>query len=288
MSILRTTSVRTFPAAALLLALSAASASAATTVVTPSNLGQPGDPDAGSGWFFYNDETDTIDNTLGTFVAGPATPPLGSGSAQISVIGTQRRNLATYRFSGTPLADITELRFSTYNPSAGNPGSSNRSAYLQFNVDFDGSDTWQRRLVYVPSRNGTVIQDQWQEWDAISSGNALWTYSGSTWPGGGSGGTAKTWSQILAQYPGVRIRVSDSWLGMRVGEPYPDGYTENLDAFELSTAGNEQIFDFEAVMPAPTDKDQCKDDGWRTFTDPPYKNQGECVSAVVGHNGVND
>ena len=26
-------------------------------------------------WLFYNDESDTLDNTLGTFVNGPATPP---------------------------------------------------------------------------------------------------------------------------------------------------------------------------------------------------------------------
>lgn len=267
--------------AAALIALTAATASAAVTVVTPDNLGTPSDPQAGTGWFFYNDETDTIDNTLGTFVAGPDTPPMNSGSVQISVSGTQRRNLATYQFSGTPLADITALRFSTYNPSIGNGGSATRSAYLQFNVDFNGTDTWQRRLVFLPSRNGAVIQDLWQEWDAIQGGSALWQYSGATWPGGGSGSTPKTWAQILAQYPGVRIRVTDSFVGLRVGEPYPDGYTENLDAFELSTTSTEQIFDFELALPRPTDKDQCKDDGWRLFTDPPYRNQGDCISDVL-------
>ncbi len=64
--------------------------------------------------------------------------PLGMGSAQISVTGTQRVNLASYQFKGTPLADITDLRYSTYNASAGNTGSVNRSCYLQFNVDFNG------------------------------------------------------------------------------------------------------------------------------------------------------
>lgn len=32
---------------------------------------------------------------------------------------------------------------------------------------------------------------------------------------------------------------------------------------------------------APTDADQCKDDGWRTFTNPRFKNQGDCVSFVA-------
>ena len=202
-------------------------------------------------WFFYNDETNPatgndygIDNSLGSFVDGPGTPPYGSGSAQISVSGTQRRNLATYQFSGTPLADITVLAFSTYNPSAGNGGSVNRSGYLNFNVDFNGTDTWQKRLIFTPP-SGSVIQDQWQEWDCIDGGNALWHYSGSTWPGTSTpGSTTKTWSQILSEYPGVRIRVTDPWLGIRVGAPYSDGYTENIDGFKFGTTYT-KTFDFE-------------------------------------------
>ena len=196
-------------------------------------------------WFFYNDETDQIDNSLGSFVTGPGIPPYGNGSAQISVSGTQRRNLATYQFSGTPLADINVLAFSTYNPSVGNGGSANRSGYLNFNVDFDGSDTWQHRLIFVPVDNGTVIQNQWQEWDCINGGNALWRFSGSVWPGTSTPGTTtKTWSQILSEYPGVRVRVTDSWLGIRVGEPYANGYTENIDGFKFGTTFT-KTFDFE-------------------------------------------
>lgn len=31
----------------------------------------------------------------------------------------------------------------------------------------------------------------------------------------------------------------------------------------------------------PTDKDQCKKGGWQTFDNPPFKNQGDCVSYVA-------
>ncbi len=200
-------------------------------------------------WFFYNDESDTIDNTLGSFVTGPAITPEGIGSAQISVTGTQRRNIATYQFSGTPLASITVLKFSTYNPSSGNAGSANRSAYLNFNVDFNGSDTWQKRLVYVPSQNGTVVQNSWQDWDAINGGAAMWAYSGTTWPGTAiSGTTLRTWNDVLTSYPGVRVRVTDSWLGLRVGEPYADGYTDNIDAFKFGTAAGVTTYDFDPVV----------------------------------------
>lgn len=209
---------------------------AVTYTVTPNNY---------LGWFFYNDETDVIDNTLGTFVAGPSSPLAGVGSAEMTVSGTQRRNLATYQFSGTPLADITELKFSTYQPST-NTGNDEYAAYLNFNVDFDGSDTWQRRLVFVPRVNGAVSQDTWQTWDAFDGGTALWSYSGPTWPVTGEPGTTtKTWNQILADYPLVRVRVTDSWLGMRVGEPYAEGFTGNVDKFTIGVSGVTSVFDFE-------------------------------------------
>lgn len=205
-----------------------------------------------SGWLFYNDEVDQGDPSLGSFVAGPAPTLYGAGSAQISVSGSQRRNLATYQFAGTPLASITALSFRTYNPSAGNGGSATRSAYLNFNVDFDGSDTWQRRLVFVPRNNGTVLQNTWQEWDAIGSGNAKWSLSGGTWPGTATpGSTLRTWDDILSSYPGVRIRITDAHLGLRVGEPYTDGYTENIDAFTFGTAAGTTIFDFEPDLAPP-------------------------------------
>lgn len=213
-------------------------------------------------WFFYNDETNVIDNSLGSFVTGPSTPPAGTGSAEISVSGTQRRNLSTYQFGGTKLGDISTLKYSTYNPSAGNGGSVNRSAYLNFNVDFTGtSSSWQRRIGFVPSQNGSVSQDSWNEWDVIQGGNAKWFYSGSTWPvtstgpdaglSGVSGSTLRTWNTLLADYPGIRVLPGDSWFGMRVGEPYADGYTENLDRFVLGTAAATTVWNFDPT-PAPT------------------------------------
>jgi uncharacterized protein len=41
-------------------------------------------------------------------------------------------------------------------------------------------------------------------------------------------------------------------------------------------------FDIEIEEPpsAPTERDQCKDGGWRTFTDPSFRNQGQCVAYV--------
>lgn len=233
-------------------------------------------------WFFYNDENDTVDNTLGSFVEGSGDAPEGEGSVQIGVSGTQRRNLATYQFAGTALEDITALKYSTYNASATNPGSLNRSGYLQFNVSFDGNNTWQRRLVHLPSQNGTVQQDTWQEWDAAAD-DAQWTWSGfaangNKWPDGNTN-AYRSWSDLLVAFPQIQVRDTDAFMGIRVGEPYADGYVENLDAFVFGTAAKTTTFDFEPAR-TPEDKKQCKQDGWRAFNEPSFKNQGECVKFV--------
>ncbi|WP_412063507.1 hypothetical protein [Rubrivirga sp. IMCC45206] len=265
-----------------------ADASASTIVVTEADMATSvadviADP---TKWFFYDDEIDQINPALGTMAVGPDTPPEGVGSAQISVSGTQRRNLATYQFSGTALADVTDLRFSTYNPSAGNGGAADRSAYLNFNVDFDGSDTWQRRLVYVPKVNGTVLQDTWQEWDAFDGGAALWTWSGyfssgSMWPDGNTS-QYRTWADLVSSFPALAVRTTDSWMGLRVGEPYASGYSENLDAFVFGTAAGTTTWDFEPYRVA-TDKDDCKKGGWqdlRRADGSTFRNQGQCIRYV--------
>lgn len=234
-------------------------------------------------WFFYNDENDTIDNTLGSFVTGPSTPLLGLGSAEMSVTGTQRRNLATYKFKDIKLADIATLKFSTYSQSQGNGSpSAERAPYLNFNVDFNNSDSWQKRLVYVPGVNGTVTNDTWQTWDAVNGGNAMWRYSGSMWPAGMNstgnipGTTARSWNDILADYPNAETLSTDSWFGFRVGEPYADGFTGNVDNFVIGIRQgantNTETYDFEPTAVAPTTPNNSQ----QTFT------SGSTVGGSVG------
>jgi hypothetical protein len=208
----------------------------------------------GSGkWFFYNDETDQINNGLGSFTASPTPNATGAGAVEVAVSGTQRSNLATYAFAGTKLANITTLKYDTYNPSEGNGAgaSAKRAGFLQFNVSFNGVDSWQRRLTYVPANNVTSIaQDSWKTWDAIDNGNAKWTYSGATWPNTTDAGTTpKTWSQILSLYPNAQIRSTDAFFGIRVGEPYADGYTELLDNVTVGINGVATTYDFETDAP---------------------------------------
>ena len=38
----------------------------------------------------------------------------------------------------------------------------------------------------------------------------------------------------------------------------------------------------------PTSKSSCKNGGWKTFSDPSFKNQGQCVAYANHHNGTGD
>ena len=48
----------------------------------------------------------------------------------------------------------------------------------------------------------------------------------------------------------------------------------------MSVDGSETTFDFERVLPMPTNKNQCKKDGWKNYGTT-FKNQGDCVSFVA-------
>jgi hypothetical protein len=77
-------------------------------------------------------------------------------------------------------------------------------------------------------------------------------------------------------------------MGIRVGEPYADGYTENIDAFKFGSAAGTTSFDFDMVeepvlLPPPTSKNQCKNNGWMTFNNPPFASKKECEKYVKDH-----
>lgn len=190
---------------------------------------------APASWLFYNDTNDTIMSLnqfgptgVNDIVAGPGSV----GAAQMTLDNASARyNIATYKYKDVKLTDIGSLKYRIYDASA-----SPETPFLHFNVDFNNSDTWQRRLVMVPTG---VVANTWTTVDAINGGAALWTYSGAFWPAGGSetgttpGGTAKTWASILADYPNAETRSTDSFLGVRVGHPGPNGENGFVDWIEF-------------------------------------------------------
>ncbi|MHB1330629.1 MAG: TasA family protein [Minisyncoccota bacterium] len=198
-------------------------------------------------WFFYNDTNDTLmsinqfNSTGGVndIVAGPDSV----GAAQMTLddgtqipdydgandSGNPRYNIATQQFGGVKLSDIDSLTYRIYDDSA-----SSQTPYLHFNIDFNDTNTWQSRLVQVPTG---ITVDTWETVDALAGS---WTYSGENWPVGVntavpfSGSTARTWADIIADYPNAELNDGAlSFLGIRVGHPGPIGETGYVDWIEF-------------------------------------------------------
>jgi YVTN family beta-propeller protein len=70
--------------------------------------------------------------------------------------------------------------------------------------------------------------------------------------------------------------------GQPLNAPYPFG-TTTITQTATDAGGNQSSCQqtVTVVPNTPTSVDQCKHDGWRTFTNPTFENQGDCVSFVV-------
>ncbi|HEY0099934.1 MAG TPA: thrombospondin type 3 repeat-containing protein [Pyrinomonadaceae bacterium] len=222
-------------------------------LVLPANL---------NGWFFFNEGA----NGSGGFEQGPATPPLGGGSANLTVDATGRHNLGTQAYAGTRLDQISQLRYSTYKNT--NPDQAVDIA-LQFDIDYDGAGgnaAYQGRLVFEPYQSGTNPQQNvWQTWHALAG---RWYASR---PGAnGSNGVCPqnapcTWPQVLASFPNATIfhggtPQTAGVLLFRAGGPWANGYDGNVDAFTIGIADAYTTFNFEPDLDldgVPDGADNC-------------------------------
>lgn len=282
-------------AATALVGLTGASASyAATTttdVVTPAELG--------TNWH----TADTRAPGTGTFEQGPAAPPLGTGSFELSTISNPDKvQLFTDDYDGVRLADIDGIGYSTYRDPVSTGFVAGVSA-LNIRADLTGDGSPDAYVVYEPYQdqgNAAVLTGVWQDWDAYRAGDAKW------WINTGDAGCGQnspcTWSTIVAAFPdatveegvncgpgGVKAPCPGS-LGVNQGS-FNSGTVSNADALYVSVDGDETVYDFELIKDLdgdgipdtapPTSKDQCKKNGWKSFNNPTFKNQGDCVSYVA-------
>src|SRR5688572_26836783 len=140
-----------------LVSMGSSVALADTFVVTPTQT---------YGWTFFQEGT-TPGGTA--FVNGPGTPPMGTGSAQLTApLPTAGPILFKTDYQGTRFVDITTLQYSTYRTS---PASGPLAIALQFTVDSDLTDTntsFQGRLVFEPYQSGAIVNTGvWETWDAL-------------------------------------------------------------------------------------------------------------------------
>jgi hypothetical protein len=225
-------------------------------------------------WVYY---TRTPSST-GVFRTGPGAPPSGIGSFEISTpTGADKGFLFNYDHVGTKLSDVNAIGYSTYRTT----GSAQQVTALNIQVDFNGPNQpgGFTTLVFEPvynSSQGPVQDGVWQTWDAYNGGNAIWW---STRPinGGICAFTCYvTWDQIVAANPDATIL---GGFGLNQGSGNP-GLVSASDNLTIGYGDECYAYDFEPYKVA-TDKEACKQGGWKTLRradGSPFKNQGDCVS----------
>lgn len=201
-------------------------------------------PSAMAGWTL-GDEAPPQPTGSGAFVSGPATPPGGTGSVQLSVDATGGYLLGTPLYNGIRLDQLTTLSYSTYRSAGG----AALAPSLQFNVDYNLSDAnsaWQGRLVFEPYLAGTVSTGVWQTWNTLTGPPAgFWWATGL--PGSGVCPQANpcTTAELLAAFPNVGIHASLGALLFKAGSGWSGGFTGNVDRLTVGIAGDDTLFDFE-------------------------------------------
>jgi hypothetical protein len=224
----------------------AAGASSTVVVVQADDISPNGPWASPSG-----SDTGTLD-----FVAGPAEPPLGSGSLRMAVANSsEHRAFYDYEYGtcatgpsctdpGTPLADVTKLEYSTYRDAA----STQPGVVPSFNIEVDpdsttGSGVNYTTLIWEPAGNGGgVLNNTWQTWNPFA-GN--W-YSTANLTGYGvlecpAFTCTATWTQIVTALPDSIIRFG---IGPNAGSGW-SSFSGNVDRFVVGVNDDDKLFDFE-------------------------------------------
>jgi hypothetical protein len=252
-----------------------ASAATNTVTVTDSDVArQLEDTPPTKNWVIYT--RPTAPGTA-TFRTGPATPPLGNGSLELNTTtGSDKVYAFNFDHVGTKLSDVNAMGYSTYRST----GNLQQVAAINLQVDYNGPDVAGgfTTLVFEPVYNtsqGAVVSGSWQTWDAYSGGNATW-WSSNPMPSAPNRDTFVSWSTIVAANPDATVL---GGYGVNQGSGNPT-LTTAVDALTFGASGNVITYNFDVKPVMATDKDQCKNGGYKNFQTE-YKNQGDCVSSVA-------
>lgn len=240
-------------------------AASSSIVVTPTNTQgwTTADTRPGGAVNFINDTT------------APGDPH--NGALQLTTDATTTAKAQYMHDTNTALGDVTELSYQTKQNSASFVSG---DASYQLAVDLNGAaDGGFTTFVYEPYENGVVTPGVWQSWD-VAAGQ-LWssksfTDGTCTVVAGGGGAPFYTLEGLQAACPDAVVQ----GFGVNIGSNNPS-YNVEADLVDF----NGTTYNFEPFQVA-TDKDQCKNDGWKTLSDSQgnsFKNQGQCVSSVVSN-----
>jgi hypothetical protein len=243
----------------------------ANTVVSPSNM---------QGWVDFDDLVGTGAGSFG-FANGPATAPLGNGSAFLTVDDQGRHAVGTLAYANTRMDAISQLTYSSYQNNNNNAAA---AISLQFDIDYDlsdNTDSYMGRLVFEPYISNTVQQGVWQNWDAMAG---KWYGTRTTVTVGDVGSvnqpcqmaTPCTWAEVLTNFPNAGIGKGQRALLFKAGGPVgAGGFNGNVDNFSITTNSIPQTtYDFEPIPHTLKVVDPNNQQGWADFDDKPGTGTG--------------
>ena len=246
---------------ALIMLIGAASASAATTVVSPAAM---------DGWEAQTNnvegepvENDATCHNSVNFVFGPGTPPLGVGSAKLETGGGESggscaAQLRNHTYAGMKVSSLSTLSYSTY--VIQNNGQQAPFLTLYVNNEGNANGPVQDKLFFEPPYQnpeegnpalpdqGKVAFKEWQSWNAIEGG---WYDEDEELGTPGDG--VKALAGYFLLHPEAVI-VNPSFGGgvrVAVGEASEtDQFNSAVDAFAIGFGGSSTTFDFEPASGA--------------------------------------
>jgi len=182
-------------------------------------------------------------------VFGPATPPRGVGSLQLTVTAAADHwSVYNYDHIGTKLSDITALGYSTYTDTSTyapllqieiNPGTPSPAG-----AGADCPALSYSTLNFEPYyQSAGIVQNSWQTWNVLSMSGVVWsTGTGPTCAPAADAPTGVSWSTFLTYYPSATIKYG---FGVDVGSGW-SAMTGEADALIIGT-GQSTLYDFEPV-----------------------------------------
>jgi len=223
---------------------------ASVVVVSPSDM---------NGWSFLttdnNGDPAPGNGNTAQMVTGPATPPLGTGSAQLATApgqGDTSAQILTTLYNGIALSSLTSLSYSTYDTV------NNGQQFPYLKISLNNGDALFFEPPYqtpssgnpsLPNQGATVI-NQWQTWNAFAGG--WWNNNGDFNPGTTEGSTlgVDSLSAYLALSGNSGVTIAG--ISLRVGYASADdnfnGYVDNVT---IGTTMGMTTYDFESAAPVP-------------------------------------
>ena len=252
-------------AVAFSLSLSA-SAATSTMLVTGDTAAGENQP----GWLFNRDLSTSTPYEFNTDAAS-----IGVGSLYVKPIGANASDkFVAENFLMTPVADVNSVSYD-FKIGAGGDASDKVQFYMNVYANFGESSPtkfYDCRYNVVPTVGSTggfttVTFDPTQAYPVTQRNTS--PHACPAVPADMDTLSAGSTIRAFALNVGD---TSTSDVGL-------DGY---LDKVVVDASGNVVTYDFEPAL-TPSDKNECKKDGWKTFNTPAFRNQGQCV-AWTNHN----